>query len=59
MESSIQQTHFKVVRYPYENPVEGMVGISDKGEVYVYAGNDWILRNGKRFMMRTGRILVE
>jgi len=43
MESSIRQTHFKVVRYPYENPVDGMVGISDKGEVYVYVSDEWIL----------------
>ena len=43
MEANVAKTHFEVVRYPCENLVEGMVGISDKGEVYVYTGNDWIL----------------
>lgn len=43
MESRGQKSHLEVVRYPYENPEEGMIGISGKGEVYVYCDNEWLL----------------
>lgn len=43
MEVNVPKSHLKVTKYPCENPVEGMMGISDKGEIYVYIGNDWML----------------